>query len=87
MQARLLQEEETQLRADCAAYLSTALVSGRRCLLTGTKYDLRTTFQLVALWFELSSDFEDVNRGIPHPCRRPTPPLVGVPLARSSASG
>jgi hypothetical protein len=37
------------------------MVSGRRCLLSGTKYDLRSVFQIVALWFELSAEFEDVN--------------------------
>ncbi|CAK9137605.1 unnamed protein product [Ilex paraguariensis] len=48
-------EEAEKLQEDTDNFLSTALRGYKRCLVIGDKYDLRVVFQLVSLWFSLSS--------------------------------
>lgn len=66
----VLVDEAKQMEQDREEYLRTALVSCRKCIFSGSKYDLKIIFQLIALWFEFAAKFPVVNQGARAPPKR-----------------
>ncbi|GAQ86367.1 Protein kinase ATM/Tel1 [Klebsormidium nitens] len=83
-QLLLDQQQEARFQADKDEYLRVALKCYSTCLRSGDKYDTRSVFRLIALWFSLAHD--DATNAQLAAAVRETPSHKFLPLVYQIAS-